>query len=95
MGSATLAQLGTPALPDVRRLLAGTLDPFGPADYDRSMTDELDPTEAARARRRDLDAEAKARELLRPGMGKVFKQIQDAQVEAARTAPKKKRRKSA
>ena len=61
------------------------------------MTDELDPldpTEAARARRRDRDAEAKARELLRPGMGKVFKQIQDAQVEAAHTPPKRKHRRA-
>jgi hypothetical protein len=32
------------------------------------------------------DAEAQARELMRPGMGKVFKQIQDAQAKAARTA---------
>lgn len=64
------------------------------AGYDRTMTDELDPTEAARSRRRDRDAEAKARELLRPGMGKVFKQIQDAQLEAARTPPKKKSRRT-
>jgi len=38
---------------------------------------ELDPREAARIRRRDRDAAAEQRELMRPGMGKVFKQIQD------------------
>ena len=41
------------------------------------MDDELDPREAARARRRDHDAAAEQRDLMRPGMGKVFKQIQD------------------
>ncbi|HYH92819.1 MAG TPA: hypothetical protein VD763_06650 [Candidatus Saccharimonadales bacterium] len=48
------------------------------------MTDELDPREAARARRRDREAEAEGRDLMRPGMGKVFKQIQDAQAKAAK-----------
>ena len=43
------------------------------------MNDELDPREAARTRRRDHDAAAEQRELMRPGMGKVFKQIQDTQ----------------
>jgi len=38
----------------------------------------LDPREAARARRRDREADAEQRDLMRPGMGKVFKQIQDA-----------------
>jgi hypothetical protein len=47
------------------------------------MNDELDPREAERARRRDREAEAERRALMRPGMGKVFKQIQDAQVKAA------------
>jgi hypothetical protein len=56
--------------------------------------DPLDPTEAARARRRDRDAEAKARELLRPGMGKVFKQIQDAQKKDADEALIPRRRSS-
>jgi hypothetical protein len=41
------------------------------------VDDELDPREAARARRRDHDAAAEQRDLMRPGMGKVFKQIQD------------------
>jgi hypothetical protein len=52
------------------------------------VTDELDPTERARLRRRDRDAQAEARALLRPGMGKVFKQIQDAQAKAARDLPR-------
>ena len=43
-------------------------------------------------RRRDRDADAEARALLRPGMGKVFKQIQDAQAKAAKEAPKGRRR---
>jgi hypothetical protein len=38
----------------------------------------LDPREEARIHRRDHDAEAHHRELLRPGMGKVFKQITDS-----------------
>ena len=52
----------------------------GPGD------DGLEAREAARARRRDRDAAAAARELMRPGMGKVFKQIQDAQAKAGRKA---------
>jgi len=54
----------------------------------------LDPREEARARRRDREADAEARDLMRPGMGKVFKQIQDAQAKAARepTKPKPRRR---
>jgi hypothetical protein len=48
--------------------------------------DDLDPREAARARRRDRDADAAQRELMRPGMGKVFKQILDAQAKAAQEA---------
>jgi hypothetical protein len=56
------------------------------------VTDELDPREAERLRRRDRDAAAQTRELMRPGMGKVFKQIQDAQAEAADAAGPKKRK---
>ena len=51
------------------------------------MEDEVDPREAARNRRRDHDADAEARDLMRPGMGKVFKQIQDAQRKAADESP--------
>jgi hypothetical protein len=58
---------------------------------DRDSAPGLDPREAARARRRDRDADAEARDLMRPGMGKVFKQIQDAQAKAAQEPPKKRR----
>ena len=62
-----------------------------------SGADGLDAREAARARRRDRDADAMARDLMRPGMGKVFKQIQDAQAKAAReaTKPPKRRKQGA
>jgi hypothetical protein len=53
---------------------------------------ELTPAEAARIRRRDRDADARARDLLRPGMGKVFKQIQDAQAKAAKSPPTRRHR---
>ena len=52
---------------------------------------ELDAREADRIRRRDRDAEAERRELLRPGMGKVFKQILDAQVERGKSASKRRK----
>jgi len=55
----------------------------GPGDED------LGAREAARNRRRDQDVDAAARDLMRPGMGKVFKQIRDAQASAARE-PKRK-----
>ena len=54
----------------------------------------VDPREAARIRRRDRDAAAEARDLMRPGMGKVFKQIQDAQARAAKASGNPKRRRS-
>ena len=54
---------------------------------------ELNPRESARIRRRDRDADAEARDLLRPGMGKVFKQIQDAQARAAKEPTSRRRRK--
>ena len=54
---------------------------------DHRPEEDLDAREAARTRRRDRDAGAAARDLMRPGMGKVFKQIQDAQGKAAK-APK-------
>ena len=50
------------------------------------MDEDLDPKEAARVRRRDRDADAAARELMKPGMGKVFKQILDRQAREAREA---------
>ena len=58
---------------------------------DREQRD-LDAREAARIRRRDRDADAAARDLMRPGMGKVFKQILDAQASAAKTPPKRRKR---
>jgi hypothetical protein len=45
--------------------------------------DELDAREAARVQRRDHDAEAARRDLMRSGMGKVFKQILDRQARVA------------
>jgi hypothetical protein len=56
------------------------------------MTDDLDPREQERVRRRDREAEAQHRELMRPGMGKVFKQIQDAQAKAARDVSMRRKR---
>jgi len=55
--------------------------------HDPGRDDELAPRESARIRRRDQDADAAARDLMRPGMGKIFKQIRDAQAKAAREAP--------
>jgi hypothetical protein len=53
--------------------------------------DELDPREDARIRRRDHEADAEQRSLLRPGMGKVFKQIQDSWTKPAKKARKPRR----
>ena len=62
-------------------------------DHDSSDAGERpDPREEARIRRRDRDIDAEARDLMRPGMGKVFKQIQDAQANAAKVPPKRRRR---
>jgi hypothetical protein len=52
---------------------------------------DLDPREAERVRRRDREADAAHTELMRPGMGKVFKQILDAQAKAANEPPKRRR----
>ena len=56
--------------------------------------DDLDRRELERIRRSEREASARERALLRPGMGKVFKQIQDAQRKAAdatdATEPKRK-----
>jgi len=41
--------------------------------------EDLDPRESERVRRRDREAQAQHHELMRSGMGKVFKQIQDVQ----------------
>jgi len=65
---------------------------FDTSDGGRDAADDIDPRESARIERRDRDADAAARALLRPGMGKVFKQIQDAQAKAAKEPPSRKRR---
>ena len=58
--------------------------------------DDLDAREAARMRRRDHDAEAARRDLMRAGMGKVFKQILDRQARGAdEPAPRRTRRRRA
>jgi len=59
------------------------------------MADDLDPAEQERIRRRDREMEAEQRALMNPGMGKVFKQIQDAQAKAGKVKPKRKRRRKA
>jgi hypothetical protein len=53
------------------------------------VSDELDPREAERVRRRDREVRAAERELMRPGMGKVFKQIQDTQANVAKATAAK------
>jgi len=57
--------------------------------------DDLDPREQERFRRRDREADAEDRDLMRPGMGKVFKQIQDAQRKAATEPADRPRRRGA
>ncbi len=54
--------------------------------------DPIDPREAERIRRRDRDLAAEERALMNPGMGKVFKQIQDAQAKAAKEPPPRRKR---
>jgi hypothetical protein len=63
-----------------------------PHDRDDRDQRDLDAREAARIRRRDRDAQAAARDLMRPGMGKVFKQILDTQAKAAKEPPKRRKR---
>ena len=52
----------------------------------------LDAREAARVRRRDHDLDAAGRDLMRPGMGKVFKQILDHQARDAEEPRQKRHR---
>ena len=54
--------------------------------------EDLDPREAERVRRRDREAQAQHNELMRSGMGKVFKQIQDVQKKDADEASVPRRR---
>jgi hypothetical protein len=69
-------------------------DEPAPERRDREQDDmhALNAREAARIRRRDRDAQAAARDLMRPGMGKVFKQILDTQAKAAKEPPKRRKR---
>lgn len=60
-------------------------------DPDGSEPEDLDPRESARLRRRDHEAGAEARSLMRPGMGKVFKQIQDSWAKSAKKPAKARR----
>lgn len=60
-------------------------------DPEDELEDQLDPREAARDRRRDREAAAERRALMRPGMGKVFKQILDRQARDADEPPKRGR----
>jgi hypothetical protein len=48
--------------------------------------DDLPPSEAARARRRDRDLDAQERAGMKTGLAKQFKQVLDAQVKRAREA---------
>ncbi len=66
----------------------GTLAAMAPNREDRPEDggDELPPSEAARARRRDHDASAAARSGMRTGLAKQFKQVLDAQSRRARAA---------
>jgi hypothetical protein len=70
-------------------------DASGGLTIRRMTDDELDPRETARNQRRDRDAEAEQRELMRPGMGKVFKQILDRQARDAEPAAGPRRPKRA
>ncbi len=63
----------------------GTLDPMTPRPPD-DRADDLPPTEAARARRRDHDAAAAERSGMRTGLAKQFKQVLDAQAKRGRAA---------
>ncbi|HYO42425.1 MAG TPA: hypothetical protein VES19_04435 [Candidatus Limnocylindrales bacterium] len=66
--------------------------PLTPPPNDEDLDLDLDPREAARDRRRDHDTEAARRDLMRPGMGKVFKQITDSWAEKAGHEPRHGRR---
>ena len=48
--------------------------------------DDLTPSEAARDRRRDHDADARARAGMKTGLAKQFKQVLDTQVKRGKEA---------
>lgn len=77
------------------RVLTRPVDGATVLSDDGSMDEDLDPREAERARRRDREADAERRALLRPGMGKVFKQILDAQAKAVDEPPARRKRRRA
>jgi hypothetical protein len=74
--------------PSIRAMDDEVLDPSVDPPGD---DEELDPREQARDRRRDRDAGALRRALMRPGMGKVFKQILDRQARDAEEPPERKK----
>jgi hypothetical protein len=59
------------------------------------VDDDLDSREEARTRRRDRDAAASERALMRPGLGKQFKQVLDAQVRRGHEAEETLRQRKA
>src|SRR6478735_9338018 len=92
---ARMVRMVSPSLPSNRwRDSTCSIARPGPVDasraprHDRPMDDDLDAREAARIRRRDHDADAARRDLMRPGMGKVFKQITDKWGDNAAQDPK-------
>ncbi|MEO8208863.1 MAG: hypothetical protein ABI598_07485 [Chloroflexota bacterium] len=56
------------------------------------MDEDVKPREIERIRRRDRDLEAEQRALMKPGMGKVFKQILDKQASLTGEPVPKRRR---
>jgi hypothetical protein len=65
---------------------------WGEPGEDERDEDGIDPREAARMRRRDHEAAAERRALMRPGMGKVFKQILDRQARDVDDLPSDRQR---
>lgn len=86
MSSGAMRGQGTKELTEL------ALDGPGPDRDDPPMDEDLDAREAERIRRRDREAAAVERELMKPGMGKVFKQILDRQAREATEAPKRRKR---
>jgi hypothetical protein len=62
-----------------------------PDAWDEEGDAGLDSRELARIRRRDHDADAEQHALMRPGMGKVFKQVLDRQARDADEARDRQR----
>jgi hypothetical protein len=94
-GPSMRVETATASEPAATRRTWSAIDVPRACHDDGGVNEELDPREAERARRRDREADAARRALMRPGMGKVFKQILDAQAKAASEPPKRKRRKPA